>query len=89
MELEGWLRKGKSMSERQWSLADRFVFVANEIARMTDDVDNENPHRYPLRKMKTTAEKILFEALTTANEICDTARVLKQELHAMDARNQP
>ncbi len=78
-----------SMSERQWSLADRFVFVANEIARMTDDVDNENPHRYPLRKMKMTAEKILFEALTTANEICDTARVLKQELHAMDARNQP
>jgi hypothetical protein len=87
--LEGWLIKEDSMSERQWSLADRFVFVANEIARMTDDVDNENPHRYPLRKMKTTAEKILFEALTTANEICDTARVLKQELHAMDARNQP
>ena len=45
MELEGWLRKGKSMSERQWSLADRFVFVANEIARMTDDVDNEKTHR--------------------------------------------
>jgi len=54
------------MSERQWSLADRFVFVANEIARMNDDVDNENPHRYPLRKMKQTAEKILFEAMTTA-----------------------
>lgn len=66
MELEGWLRKGNSMSERQWSLADRFVFVANEIARMNDDVDNENPHRYPLRKMKQTAEKILFEAMTTA-----------------------
>lgn len=66
VELEGWLRKGNSMSERQWSLADRFVFVANEIARMNDDVDNENPHRYPLRKMKQTAEKILFEAMTTA-----------------------
>ena len=77
------------MSEREWSLADRFVFVANKIAMMTDDVGNDNPHRYPLRKMKMTAEKILFEALTTANDICDTARVLKQELHAMDARNQP
>ena len=70
-------------------MADRFVFVANKIAMMTDDVGNDNPHRYPLRKMKMTAEKILFEALTTANDICDTARVLKQELHAMDARNQP
>ena len=77
------------MSEREWSLADRFVFVANKIAMMTDDVGNDNPHRYPLRKMKMTAEKILFEALTTANDICDTARVLKQELHAMDARNVP
>ena len=77
------------MSEREWSLADRFVFVANEIARMTDDVENDNPHRYPLRKMKITAEKILFDALTTANDICDTARVLKHELHAMDARNVP
>ena len=77
------------MSEREWSLADRFVFVANKIAMMTDDVGNDNPHRYPLRKMKMTAEKILFESLTTANDICDPARVLKQELHAMDARNQP
>ena len=31
----------------------------------------------------------MFEALTTANDIADTARVLKQEIHAMDARNQP
>ena len=77
------------MSEREWSLADRFVFVANKIAMMTDDVGNDNPHRYPLRKMKMTAEKILFEALTTANDICDTARGLKKALHTMDARNQP
>lgn len=77
------------MAERQWSLADRFVYVANEISRLDDDVDNDNPHRYPLRKMKMTAEKILFEALTTASEICDTAKVLKQELSALDARNQP
>jgi len=77
------------MAERQWSLADRFVYVANEISRMEDDVDNENPHRYPLRKMKQTAEKILFEALTTAQEIADTASVLKKEIHDLDARNQP
>jgi hypothetical protein len=77
------------MNERQWSLADRFVFVANEIRKIDEDVDNENPHRYPLRKMRQTAEKLLHEALTTANDIADTARVLKQELHALDARNQP
>ncbi len=58
------------MNESQWSLADRFVFVANEIARMTDDVDNENPHRYPLRKMKTTAVKIL----ALRNNVCNQRR---------------
>lgn len=71
------------------SLADRFVYVANEVARMDDDVDNENPHRYPLRKMKQTAEKILREALEQAQQIADTARVLKKEIYDMDARNQP
>lgn len=71
------------------SLADRFVYVANEIARMEDDVDNENPHRYPLRKMKQTAEKIVREALEQAQQIADTARVLKKEIYGLDARNQP
>lgn len=71
------------------SLADRFVYVANEVARMEDDVDNENPHRYPLRKMKQTAEKILREALEQAQQIADTARVLKKEIYDLDARNQP
>lgn len=71
------------------SLADRFVYVANEIARMEDDVNNENPHRYPLRKMKQTAEKILREAMDQAQQIVDTARVLKKEIFDLDARNQP
>ena len=71
------------------SLADRFVYVANEIARMEDDVDNDNPHRYPLRKMKQTAVKILFDALDQAHQIADTARVLKKEIYDLDARNQP
>ena len=71
------------------SLADRFVYVANEVARMDDEVDNENPHRYPLRKMKQTAEKILREALEQAQQIADTARVLKKEIYDLDARNQP
>lgn len=77
------------MGERQWSISDRFVYVMSQIQTMDDDVDNDNPHRYPLRKMKQTAEKILYDALTTAQEVVETARVLKNELHAMDARNQP
>jgi hypothetical protein len=77
------------MSERPWSLADRFVFVANEVRKIGDGVDNDNPHRYPLRKMKDTAEKILLDALTTASEIADTARILKLEIDEMDARQQP
>lgn len=77
------------MGEREWSIADRFVYVMSQIQTMVDDVDNENPHRYPLRKMKLTAEKILCEALTTAQDVVETARVLKQEVHEMDARNQP
>jgi len=77
------------MAERQWSLADRFIYVANEISRMDDGLDNDNPHRYPLRKMKQTAEKILFEAMTTAQEITETAKVLKKEIADLDARNQP
>lgn len=71
------------------SLADRFVYVANEIARMDDGVDNENPHRYPLRKMKQSAEKILLDALDQAQQVADTASVLKKEIYALDARNQP
>ncbi len=77
------------MGERQWSISDRFVYVMSQIQTMDDDVDNDNPHRYPLRKMKQTAQKILYDALTTAQEVVETARVLKNELHAMDARNQP
>lgn len=76
-------------SERQWSIADRFVYVANEIRKIDEDVDNDNPHRYPLRKMRQTAEKLLFEALTTANEIAQAAQILKQEIDALDARKQP
>jgi hypothetical protein len=70
------------MQERQMSLADRFVYVANEIRKIDEDVDNNNPHRYPLRKMRQTAEKVLLEAMATANEIADTARVLKDELRS-------
>ena len=77
------------MGERQWSISDRFVYVMSQIQTMDDDVDNDNPHRYPLRKMKQTAEKILYDALTTAQEVVETARVLKNELYAMDARNKP
>lgn len=68
------------MSQREWSIADRFVFVANEIRKIDEDVDNDNPHRYPLRKMRHTAEKALLDALVTANDIADTARILKDEL---------
>ena len=82
----GWQLRRNDMSE---SLADKFVYVANEIARMDDDVDNENPHRYPLRKMKQVAEKILLDALGQAQQVADTARVLKKEICALDARNQP
>ena len=77
------------MSERQWSIADRFVFVANEIRKIDEDVDNDNPHRYPLRKMRQTAEKILLDALVSANEVADTAKILKQQIVNLDARNQP
>lgn len=72
------------MGDRQLSIADRFVYVMNQIQTMDDDVDNDNPHRYPLLKMKQTAEKILSEALTTAQEVVDTARVLKREISRMD-----
>lgn len=77
------------MAERQWSIADRFVYVMSKIQTMEEDVDNDNPHRYPIRKMRQAAEKILFEALTSANEVVEAAQVLKQEIEAMDARNQP
>lgn len=77
------------MSERQWSLADRFVYVANEVRKIDDGVDNDNPHRYPLRKMKIAAEKAIFDALTTAADIAACAHVLKDEIKKMDARNLP
>ena len=77
------------MAEREWSIADRFVYVMNEVRQIDEDVDNGNPHRYPLRKMKESANKVLFEALTTANAIAETARILKQEIYDLDARNQP
>lgn len=77
------------MAEREWSIADRFVYVMNEVRKIDEDVDNDNPHRYPLRKMKQTANKILVDALTAANEVADTARILKDEIYKLDARNQP
>lgn len=71
------------------SLADRFVYVANEIARIDGGVDNENPHRYSLRKIKQVAEKILLDALDQAQQVAETASVLKEDIYALDARNQP
>lgn len=77
------------MPERNWSIADRFVYVMNEVRKIDEDVNNDNPHRYPLRKMKQTADKILFDALTAANEVAETARVLKEQIFNLDARNRP
>lgn len=72
------------MNDRQLSIADRFVYVMSQIQTIDDDVYNDNPHRYPLRKMKHTAEKILSDALNTAQEVVETARVLKREILRMD-----
>lgn len=71
------------------SLADKFVRVANEISCIDEDVDNDNPHRYPLRKMRQVAQMILLDAFEQAQQIADTAKVLKQEITDLDARNQP
>ena len=72
------------MGDHQLSLSDRFVHVMSQIQVMDEDVDKENPHQYPLRKMKHTAEKVIFDALTTAQEVVETARVLKREIRRMD-----
>ena len=72
------------MGDRQLSIADRFVYVMNQIQTIDDDVYNDNPHQYPLQKMKHTAERILSDALTTAQDVVETAIVLKREIRRMD-----
>lgn len=75
--------------ERQWSLADRFIAVMAKIDQIERGVDNDNPHRYPIRNMKRHAEKVIFDALGSAFDIAENARVLKDEIRDLDARNQP
>lgn len=68
------------MNSQQESISDTFVRVMGEIKKMNNDVDNDNPHRYPLRKMKQSAEKIILDALQSASEIVETSRILKDEM---------
>jgi len=72
------------MLERELSIADRFVQVMNEIQKIDVDVDNDNPYRYPLRRMRHAAEKVLLDALTTASDIAETAWALKSKLESSD-----
>lgn len=62
------------------SIADRFIRVMAKIAEIEADVGNDNPHRYPIRKMRMTADSILNNALSEAESVADTAKVLKDEL---------
>lgn len=71
------------------SIADRFIRVMNEVRQIDEDVDNDNPHRYPLRKMKILADSILANAIREAGDVAEAARVLKEEIYKLDARNQP
>lgn len=75
------------MGEREWSIADRFIYAAHEVSQIDADVDNDNPHRYTIRKMKQTADKIMFDAITAAQDIAFTARELKREMREIDAKN--
>lgn len=67
------------MSDRQ-STADRFIDVMSEIRGMTKGVDNDHPHRYPIRCLQQEAGEILNDAITRAWRIADLVRVLKDEL---------
>jgi len=72
-------------TDRQESLADRFVAVMAEVNVIEDGVDNDNPHRHPIRAMRHAAQKAIFDALTTAHDLANAARVLKNEIRDLGA----
>ena len=61
------------------SLADQFIAVMAEIAEIEAGVDNDHPHRYPLRCLRQVAHQQIENALAEARRIADLARVLKKE----------
>lgn len=62
------------------SIADRFIYVMSKVSAIDAGIDNNHPHRYPIREMRTTAYTILANAITEAERISDFAKVLKDEM---------
>jgi hypothetical protein len=59
------------------SIADQMVFTLSEINRMTDEMDDNDPMRHTVRKMKRTAEQSVMDGLRLAQEIVDATRQMR------------
>lgn len=59
------------------SIADQAVFTLGEIERMADGMDDNDPMRHTVRKMKRTAEQAITEGLRLAQEIADATRQMR------------
>lgn len=64
------------MAEKR-SLADQAIFTLGEITRIADDMDDNDPMRHTVRKLKRTAEQAVSDGLQLAQEIVDATRQMR------------
>lgn len=71
------------------SLADQAVFTLGEIERMADDIDDSDPMRHTVRKMKRTAEQAVIGGLQLAQEIADSTRQMRLDAKVSNIQTEP
>lgn len=67
------------------SIADQAIFTLGEIERMADGMDDGDPMRHTVRKMKRTAEQAVIEGLRLAQEIADATRQMRLDAKVSSA----
>ena len=60
-------------------IADQVVFTLGEIERMADGMNDDDPMRHAVRKMKQAAEQAITAGLRVAQDISDATRIMRRD----------
>ncbi len=71
------------MADRQPSLADICVVVLAEVNAMDAGMEDDDPLRYQIWRLKETAVKAIVDGMATARQISDTVKKMRKDQEAM------
>ena len=68
------------MGRENASIADRFVSVMADIARMDEEMSNDAPERYAVWRLKDAAQAHLCDAIMAARRDVEACAMLRKTL---------